>query len=76
MTKLVLDAETIAKIRAAGPDVLIVGEDGHEVGRIHVERSTDHDPMYMSPEERAEAMKGPGRPLADILRDLRAKYGD
>ena len=75
MTKLVLDAETIAKLQAAGPEVLIVAENGAEialakVGNLHA------DEEQLSVEEIDRRCAGPGRPLADIIRDLKAKYGE
>ena len=75
MTKLVLDAETIAKIRAAGPDVLIVAEDGTEVGWM-CKKDVRTDGLWYTPEERARRMSGTGRPLKEVLDELRAKYGD
>ena len=71
MTKLVLDPETIAKLQAAGPEVLIVAEIAlAKVGNLHA------DEEQLSVEEIDRRCAGPGRPLADIIRDLKTKYGE
>ena len=75
MSPVVLDADTIARIRVPGPEVVFVAENGTVIGRMHVE-STKTDGLWYTPEERTRRMSGTGRPVAEILRDLRTKYGD
>ena len=78
MSKVVIDAETRAKLRGLTERVELYDEQGNLVGvclpPAEYRRMAEPTPgQGFTDEEIAEAMKEPhvGRPLADILRDLR-----
>jgi hypothetical protein len=81
MGKVILDAETLAKLNGLGQPLEIYDEQGNlrayctpaDPGLDSLPR-IESDPF--TEEEIAEAMKdtSPGRPLADILADLRQQY--
>ena len=82
MSKVILDAETIAKLNGLGQPLEFYDEQGNLLAYcMPADPGLDSLPSLPGPnpfsdEEIAEAMKDtdPGRPLADILADLRRQY--
>jgi hypothetical protein len=82
MTTIVVDKELREKLRSLGREVPLCDETGSTIGwflpeaeymKVLYERAKN---MFTDEElERAEKQAG-GRPLADILSDLRRKYGE
>jgi hypothetical protein len=81
MGKVILDAAMLAKLNGLTEPLELYDEQGNLRGHF---QPADEDlsgvalpgPDALSDEEIAEAMKDtdPGRPLADILADLRRRY--
>jgi hypothetical protein len=78
MGKVILDAETRAKLNGLTQQLELYDEQGNLLGYYtpvdsHLHGADLPGPDPFSDEEIAEALKhtDPGRPLADILRDLR-----
>lgn len=78
MSKIVIDAETRAKLNGLRDRVELYDESGNLVGVClpaeEYRQMAGGPGGFFTDEEIAEAMRQPleGRPLADILRDLRA----
>jgi len=81
MSTVLIDASTAAKLSAPQATVEVRTEDGKLVGVFTPRReATEADyewALSQITEEEIEASRksGPGRPLADILADLRSRYG-
>ena len=75
MSEIVLNAELAAKLRAAGPDVRFVAEDGTEIRRMWARLLRPEDPELTEEEIRAR-LSGPTRTLVEILADLKVKHGE
>ena len=75
MTILVLDSSVIQKLKAVATMVEVRDEQGTLVGHFHPAVTPETVDQYECPlsegELRRIASKGGGRPLADILDDLR-----
>lgn len=81
MSKVILDAATRAKLRGLTQQLELYDEEGNLLAYVTpADPGLDSLPRIESDpftdEEIAEAMKDtdPGRPLADILADLRRRY--
>lgn len=81
MSKVVLDDETVAKLNGLTQQLELYDRRGNLLGyctpvdaHLHAVDLPGPDPF--SDEQTAEALKtpDPGRPLADILADLRRRY--
>ena len=81
MDKVILDPETQAKLHGVSRQVELYDQPGNLLGycvpldaHLHAVDLPGPDPF--SDEQTAEALKNPdpGRPLADIIADLRRRY--
>jgi hypothetical protein len=81
MSTVLVDAATAAKLTAPKTQVEVRTEDGTLVGVFMPRReATEADYEWAMKEITTEEIEaslksGPGRPLADILADLRKRYG-
>jgi hypothetical protein len=69
MSKVVLDAATLAKL-CGGGQVQVYDEAGHVVGQFQPIPESARDPKISEEELERRYRAGGGRPLADILADL------
>ena len=74
MVQIKIDAATRERLRAAEGTVELVDENGHCIGYFQRILPPPYDESLippMSPEEIQRRLAEPGRPLADILKDLK-----
>ena len=74
MVQIKIDAATRERLRAAEGTVELVDENGHCVGYFQRILPPPYDESLippMSAEELQRRLAEPGRPLADILKDLK-----
>ena len=81
MTVTITDRKLLEQLLAGGNTIDLTGPNGEKFGTLTVERKGVPPPGFQVPfteEEIAERRKGRtgGRPLADILRDLKEKHGE
>jgi hypothetical protein len=82
MSTVLVDAATAAKLSEPNSRVEVRTEDGKLIGVFSPRReATPEDYQWARQQvtvEEIEASRksGPGRPLADIMADLRQKYGE
>lgn len=82
MSSVLVDASTAAKLSEPKTKVEVRTEDGKLIGVFTPRReATPEDyewarKQFTEEEIEAARKSGPGRPLADILADLRRKYGE
>jgi len=79
MTTLVVDKELRDKLNGFDHEIIFCDESGQPVRRFLPESQYmkilyERAEHMFTPEELERARKEPGRPLADILRDLQLKY--
>jgi hypothetical protein len=81
MSTVLIDASTAAKLSEPKTTVGVRTEDGKLVGvftprREATEEDYERAMREITTEEIEESLRsGPGRPLADIIADLRKRYG-
>jgi hypothetical protein len=79
MGKVILDAETRAKLNGLAEQLELYDESGNLIGyylppKVYSALRMPVDPPFTEEEiEEAFNQTGPGRPLADILADLRKR---
>ena len=79
MGKVILDAETRAKLNGLDEQLELYDENGKLLGyylppKVYTALTMPVDPPFTEEEiEKAFNQTGPGRPLADILADLRRR---
>jgi hypothetical protein len=81
VTVTITDQKLLEKLLAGGSTVDLTGPNGEKFGTLTIERKGVPPVGFQVPfteEEIAERRKDRtgGRPLADILRDLKGKYGE
>ena len=79
MTTVVIDKELREKLKGFDHEVIFCDESGRPVGRFlpeseYMKMLHERARHMVTDEELERAKKEPGRPLADILRDLQLKY--
>jgi len=79
MSITITDPKLLEQLMQAGDTVDLVGPDGKRLGQFLIEYPGSPPPGFKIPFTEAEldelSKQRDGRPLADILRDLEARYG-
>lgn len=70
MTKIIVDATTLARLRSIRETVQLCDESGLPLGNFTPVLASNREPQISEEELTRRLQQGGGRPLADILADL------